>query len=144
MYYVVSAAIISETPTNRKENMLGRSAATAARVAARSQPKGQKRTFIDYLTNYPDRVSFIASVPPERRPRSFSVSVALSYRFLRRTNVHDQRMTSWRLVFCSCWSVVAYSTCTTNGLPGIDMGACRPKLVGESAACDLAAHDVIV
>ena len=38
--------------------MLGRTALTATRVVARSQPKGQKRTFIDYLTNYPDRVSF--------------------------------------------------------------------------------------
>mmetsp|Transcript_15408 Transcript_15408/g.31155 ORF Transcript_15408/g.31155 Transcript_15408/m.31155 type:complete len:90 (-) Transcript_15408:2582-2851(-) len=46
--------------------MLGRTALTASRVAVRrsaasAQPaaaaKGQRRTFIDYLTNYPDRVS---------------------------------------------------------------------------------------
>ena len=80
------------TPQTPDGTMLGRSAATAARVAARSQPKGQKRTFIDYLTNYPDRVTSIGSVPPERRPQSFSVSVALSYRILRRFNVHDQRI----------------------------------------------------
>mmetsp|Transcript_29087 Transcript_29087/g.63159 ORF Transcript_29087/g.63159 Transcript_29087/m.63159 type:complete len:105 (+) Transcript_29087:43-357(+) len=50
--------------------MLGRTALTASRVAVRrsasAQPaaaaKGQRRTFIDYLTNYPDRVQEIKKV----------------------------------------------------------------------------------
>ena len=89
-------------PQNEDETMLGRSAATAARVAARSQPKGQKRTFIDYLTNYPDRVSAIVSVPSERRPLVFSVSVVPSYWILRgathTTNGFDRLNPRW----CSC------------------------------------------
>lgn len=89
--------------------MLGRSAATAARVAARSQPKGQKRTFIDYLTNYPDRVSSIASVPPERRPRSFSVSPPFRTGSYAESTYTTNGFDLLETVFCSCWSVVAYN-----------------------------------
>lgn len=92
-----------------KGNMLGRSAATAARVAARSQPKGQKRTFIDYLTNYPDRVSSIASVPPERRPRSFSVSPPFRTGSYAESTYTTNGFDLLETVFCSCWSVVAYN-----------------------------------
>lgn len=74
-------------PQNEAETMLGRSAATAARVAARSQPKGQKRTFIDYLTNYPDRVSTIVSVSPERRP------LVSRYRWCLRTGFYAELRT---------------------------------------------------